>query len=177
MKTPTSHLDHGHRRGATLTEVLMSLMIMSIGVVSLATLFPISAKRVLEATNLTNATVLKYNAEGIVDSFPNLIHEPDGDTVFGGILTSEDGRNYVVDPLGWLDLESQIGINDPSISFFEYNRPTSVTRPVLSDPATGRVLPTRFLGENPTAGRRQTVYQSRRSDSDGNPARYNNRLG
>ncbi len=90
-----------NRRGTTLTEVLMSLMIMSIGVVSLATLFPISAARVLEATNLTNATVLKHNAEGIVDSFSAIIHEPDGATIdpVTGENTRERGRAIQVDPL------------------------------------------------------------------------------
>ena len=97
-----------HRRhGVTLTEVLMSLMIMGIGVVSLATLFPISTLRVLEATNLTNSTVARFNAEGIIDSFPQMIHNPDGVST-----TREAGKNYIVDPLGWHELLAQ-GVPTP----------------------------------------------------------------
>ena len=44
------------RAGTTLTEVLMSLLIMSIGVMQVATLFPIAALRTLEANKQTNTT-------------------------------------------------------------------------------------------------------------------------
>lgn len=122
------------RQGATLTEVLMSLMIMGIGVVSLATLFPLSTQRVLEASNLTNSTVVRFNAEGLVDAFPALVHEPDGDAT-----TREAGRNYVVDPLGWYEHISQ-GVTTPTR--FEYNRPTLITEPPTAQQ-------TRYLGEKP----------------------------
>ena len=36
---------------------------MSIGVIALATLFPISVLRSIQASQLTNATNLRYNAE------------------------------------------------------------------------------------------------------------------
>lgn len=121
------------RRGVTLTEVLMSLMIMSIGVVSLATLFPISTLRVLEATNLTNSAIARFNAEGIVDSFDTMIHNPDGIAT-----TREGGRSYVVDPLGWYELLAQTGT--PPVGF-EYNRPPTVTLPDVG-------LQTRYLGDN-----------------------------
>lgn len=145
------------RQGATLTEVLMSLMIMGIGVVSLATLFPISAARVLEATNLTNSTVLLYNAEGIIDSFPAIVHEPDGDRT-----TREDGRKYQVDPLGFLarynllDLQDDGTLNnsashsDPAITLFEYNRPSYISLPPQQD-SNGTTLPTRYLGQDPAS--------------------------
>ena len=68
------------RAGVTLVEVLMSLLIMGIGVSSLITLFPISAKRVIEATNMTNATVLRFTAEAVIDSQPNLVFDPDSDS-------------------------------------------------------------------------------------------------
>ncbi len=152
------------RCGTTLTEVLMSLMIMSIGVVSLATLFPISAARVLEATNLTNATVLMRNAEGIVDSFPAIIHEPDGATIdpVTSQPTRETGRAIQVDPLGFwerfreLDIFDDGTINgspsvtDPRLVYYEYNRPTLLALPYRQNPA-GSLLTTRFLGESPTA--------------------------
>tara|TARA_R110002072_G_scaffold173600_1_gene328231 strand:- start:27737 stop:29029 length:1293 start_codon:yes stop_codon:yes gene_type:complete len=115
----------------------MSLMIMGIGVVSLATLFPISTLRVLEATNLTNSTVARFNAEGIIDSFPQMIHNPDGDST-----TREAGKNYIVDPLGWHELLAQ-GVASPVL--YEYNRPTTgafqITRPPISQQ-------TRYLGDN-----------------------------
>jgi prepilin-type N-terminal cleavage/methylation domain-containing protein len=130
-----------HRRhGVTLTEVLMSLMIMGIGVVSLATLFPISTLRVLEATNLTNSTVARFNAEGIIDSFPQMIHNPDGVST-----TREAGKNYIVDPLGWHELLAQ-GVPTPLL--YEYNRPASgafaITRPPIAQQ-------TRYLGDNVTS--------------------------
>ncbi|MHC4880870.1 MAG: type IV pilus modification PilV family protein, partial [Planctomycetota bacterium] len=132
----------------------MSLMIMSIGVVSLATLFPISVKRVLDATNLTNATVARFNAESFVDSYPSIIHEPDGN-----YSTREGGRNYIVDPLGFWDRYQQLDLFDDGtvngsvnastedlLIHFEYNRPSAINRPIDTGPAQ-----TRFLGDNPTA--------------------------
>jgi prepilin-type N-terminal cleavage/methylation domain-containing protein len=149
--TKTHQLLYHRRRGVTLTEVLMSLMIMGIGVVSLATLFPISTLRVLEATNLTNSTVARFNAEGIIDSFPQMIHNPDGISA-----TRESGKNYIVDPLGWLELLDQGASADvttamtvePPLPFdvrrYEYNRPTAgayrITRPPIAQQ-------TRFLGD------------------------------
>ena len=52
--------------GVTLVEVLMALMIMSIGVTSVAVLFPISMLRSLEATQLTQAAIIKRNVETIL---------------------------------------------------------------------------------------------------------------
>lgn len=90
-----------HRRGATLMEVLMSVMIMGLGVIPLATLFPISVKRSAQATQLTNATILRYNAEAMLDAFPGpLLHDPDND----GDRNEHryTNRKYVVDPIGYL---------------------------------------------------------------------------
>lgn len=62
-----------HRRaGTTLSEVLISLLVMSIGVVSLATLFPISVLRSIQATHLTNAANLRYNVEALLSVRPEL---------------------------------------------------------------------------------------------------------
>jgi hypothetical protein len=129
------------RGGTTLAEVLMSLMVMSIGVVSLATLFPISALRVLEATHMTNSTVLRFNAEGVLDALPQLVFDPDGNP-----RTRHSGTNYIVDPLGIWDLSTQLSKlpSDPSFTRFEYNRPTVITRP-------GTGFQTWFLGEDPAS--------------------------
>jgi len=134
-------LNQQHRRhGVTLTEVLMSLMIMGIGVVSLATLFPISTLRVLEATNLTNSTVARFNAEGIIDSFPQMVHNPDGNS-----STREAGKNYIVDPLGWHELLAQ-GVPTPVL--YEYNRPATGTFAITRPPIAQQ---TRYLGDDPAS--------------------------
>lgn len=89
-----------HRRGVTLVEVLMALMIMSVGVASVAVLFPISVLRTAQATQMTNAAIVRYNFETIADVYPELIFDPDGD----GNLTEHFrgvGRNYIVDPVGF----------------------------------------------------------------------------
>lgn len=91
---------HGQssRSGVTLTEVLVSLGIMSIGVISLATLFPLSVLRTIQATQLTHATQLRYNAEGLVEAFPFLVHDPDPDL---NPMTTHVDERFVVDPLGF----------------------------------------------------------------------------
>ena len=73
------HGSTGERHGVTLIEVLMSLMIMSIGVSAVMVLFPISVLRSVQATQLTNAAILKYVAEAIVQMQPQLVFDPDGD--------------------------------------------------------------------------------------------------
>ncbi|QDT23836.1 hypothetical protein [Gimesia chilikensis] len=90
------------RQGVTLMEVLMSVMIMSIGVVSLASLFPISILRGVQATQLTNSTVLRYNAEALIDSLPQrLLFDPDGTLEANGhVRHQRANRKYVVDPWG-----------------------------------------------------------------------------
>lgn len=72
----------GHvRSGTTLVEVLMSLLIMGIGLVSVATLFPLSVLRSVEATQMTTATTLRYTAEALIDSsWTDPIYDPPGTT-------------------------------------------------------------------------------------------------
>ena len=89
------------RLGVTLTEVLMSLMIMSIGVSAVAVLFPISTLRSIQANRLTHGAILKYNVEGILQAEPNLIFDPDGDGNFDEHFVPVLQRNYVVDPFGY----------------------------------------------------------------------------
>ncbi len=94
VRTPTRH-------AATLAEVLMSILIMSIGVVTLATLFPIAVLRSVQATQLTNATILRYNAEALIDAIPQLVFDPDADGNYNEHVTNPTARNYVVDPMGY----------------------------------------------------------------------------
>src|SRR5262245_45996828 len=53
----------GHRRsGITLTEILIAIMILGIGMVSLATLFPIGLLRLREATRSSRSAFLTESA-------------------------------------------------------------------------------------------------------------------
>ena len=89
--------------GATLVEVLMSLLIMSIGMVALMTLFPMAVLRSVEATKLTHGTNLRYNAEAMIDIVPGvvrraLLHDPDRDGNVSEHLINEDvDGNFVLD--------------------------------------------------------------------------------
>lgn len=92
---PAPRFVRGGRVGATLTEVLIALLVMSIGVVSVATMFPLSMVRAIKATQLTNAAILRLNAEAmyradssIAASVPN-----PADT--------DPPKFGIVDPLGW----------------------------------------------------------------------------
>ncbi|MCA8988159.1 MAG: hypothetical protein KDA78_10980, partial [Planctomycetaceae bacterium] len=63
------------RRAATLVEILMSIMVMGIGLVSVASLFPISMLRSIQATQLTNASLLNYQCEDYMQAFPERLYE------------------------------------------------------------------------------------------------------
>ncbi|MBA4031138.1 MAG: hypothetical protein C0478_09660 [Planctomyces sp.] len=62
------HRNTTTRSGVTLSEVLISLMIMGIGIVGLASLFPVSVLKSVAATNMTNSAVLSYNVRGLRSS-------------------------------------------------------------------------------------------------------------
>jgi hypothetical protein len=53
--------------GLTLVEVLMSLMVTGIGILGVVALLPLAFVRAVQATNLTNGTILRYNAESMID--------------------------------------------------------------------------------------------------------------
>ena len=114
-RLPVSPSPRPKRAGVTLTEVLMALMVMGIGVVSVVTLFPVSLLRSVEATKTTNATLLKQNAEArldmsigprrntagtIVGTIPRaILYDPDYD----GDTAEHEDTNFVFDPLGaWI---------------------------------------------------------------------------
>jgi hypothetical protein len=125
------------RAGTTLTEVLMSLMIMSIGIVSVATLFPISTLRTLEASKLTNSKIASLNAEAAIDARPELVHNPDDGIpkwmsdllpeppAAGSVVTESnvnrnryDGnvfvanhKTYAVDPWGFYEMPTAGNLN------------------------------------------------------------------
>lgn len=62
------------RHGATLTEVLMSILIMSVGVLSVFSLYPIAVTRSIQATQAVHAKVLLGNAAAEIQSNPNLLN-------------------------------------------------------------------------------------------------------
>jgi len=107
-----------NRGGVTLTEVLMSLMIMSIGVASVATLFPIAALRSAQATKMTNGAIVKYNVEALIKARPELVFDPDGDFLASTATSPSYWRrmtehfrgggekNYIIDPSGYMNAAS-----------------------------------------------------------------------
>lgn len=97
-----------HRQtGATLTEVLMAILIMSIGVVSVVTLFPLAILRAVHASQITNARILEDNIEEFVNTNrwvlndtpldPKVVTNP-LDTQYAAYATRREA--CVVDPLG-----------------------------------------------------------------------------
>ena len=140
IRIPKSEIQNLSRAGSTLTEVLVALMIMSIGLVSLAVLFPMSVLRTIKASQFTNATDTRFNAEAMLDVYPNLVRNPDY-TVTATGLNFHAGENFVVDPLGYAIINrsnarlSQYFGNDPTLA--APNGPGQATLP----PATTGVAP------------------------------------
>ena len=87
--------------GVTLTEVLMSLMIMSIGLSAVAVLFPVATLRAIQANQLTHGAIVKYNVEAMLQTDPKWIIDPDRDGNLIEHYQTPLSRNYVVDPLGF----------------------------------------------------------------------------
>jgi prepilin-type N-terminal cleavage/methylation domain-containing protein len=93
-------------RGVTLVEVLMSLMIMSIGVSAVAVLFPISVLRSVQATQLTSAAILSTNAKTLLEMRTELVFDPDGDGNLDEHIGREEELHYIVDPGGYFEIAS-----------------------------------------------------------------------
>lgn len=97
------------RAGATLSEALVALLIMAIGVISLASLFPIAVLKTARANQLTTATDIRYNAEAMMKVYPWIFSDPNPIDTSGpaGIpdgLPFNDydfsaGRAFIFDPL------------------------------------------------------------------------------
>jgi hypothetical protein len=96
-------------------------MIMGIGVVSLATLFPLSVLRSIKASQLTNATDLRYNVESILDTYPKMVTDPflignpkdlgyvqdirhDPNINAANNINVPNRTRFIIDPLGWNDM-------------------------------------------------------------------------
>ncbi len=94
-----------YRRGiASLTEVLMSMLILSIGVSSVAVLFPVSVLRSVQATHLTNAAILMTNAKALVQMRKELLFDPDGDGNLDEHIRNRTEQHYIVDPSGYFEI-------------------------------------------------------------------------
>lgn len=159
---PEARDGYAGRAGTSLTEVLMSLMIMSIGVVSVATLFPISAIRTLEANKQTNSTIARFTAEALIDVDPQFVHNPDGVYTFpgaaAGVIDSTPynssfsitppmpaqptfrGQNYLVDPIGWQGFNEDPTVPGTPLPGY----------PIIAPPPTG-VSPRDWFGNNAPA--------------------------
>jgi Tfp pilus assembly protein PilV len=91
------------RNGSTLSEVLVALLIMAIGVISLASLFPISVLKTAKATQLTTAADICYNARSWCEMYPYIITDPDpNDSNRDSILFNDEGylpASYLFDPM------------------------------------------------------------------------------
>lgn len=101
MRTVLPGMTSPRRRGSTLTEVLVALMIMSIGLVSLATLFPLATLRAAKAVQMTAATDLRYNADTLLTMYPQMIIDPDLDGLPDLPGFNKSSLNWVIDPVGY----------------------------------------------------------------------------
>jgi Tfp pilus assembly protein PilV len=75
--------------GLTLVEVLMSMMVTGIGILGVVALFPLAFVRAVQATNLTNGTILRYNAESMLTINQQLLlrWQPNQAYQLGDIMT------------------------------------------------------------------------------------------
>jgi type II secretory pathway pseudopilin PulG len=132
-------------KGSTLTEVLVALMIASIGLVSVATLFPMSVLRSVKAAQTTSATDVRYNAEEAMDRYSDIIKHPDSRNPLYALpyppapypakptgytindvdppwlqMQLQGVKNYIVDPLGYAavrNLNLTIGTSNPNAPY------------------------------------------------------------
>ncbi|MAG93569.1 MAG: hypothetical protein CMJ48_07450 [Planctomycetaceae bacterium] len=106
--SPLPEGSSARRRGVTLMEILMSIMIMGIAVSSVGLLFPLSVLQTIKATHLTNATELRYNVESLFPLRPGILGSvpPTSatDTVnlpaYKALALGQE-RKAIVDPLGY----------------------------------------------------------------------------
>lgn len=91
MKTNEPRIGYSQatRHGVTMSEVVIAMLIMGIGVVSLAAIFPASVLRSVQASQLTNAAILSKNAserlqfdQSVINSIPTI----PGTTVYNRVI-------------------------------------------------------------------------------------------
>jgi hypothetical protein len=122
------------RAGATLSEVLIAILVMSIGVLSVAALFPVSIIRSAQANQLTVATGLRYNVEQMITLYPQLTTDPDGNNTYGEQQTFPF-QKFVIDPMGYAYF-GQLGNTNQrdwfgyrSGNYFQANTPSGTNNP------------------------------------------------
>lgn len=76
VRRPATPCAVSGRSGVTLTEVLMSLLVMGLGITSVFTLFPMSVLRSVKSTNLTNATLLSQSARDLYLAYEDTLLIP-----------------------------------------------------------------------------------------------------
>jgi hypothetical protein len=124
----------GGRTGATLAEVLIAILVMSIGVLSVAALFPVSIIRSAQANQLTVATGLRYNVEQILTVYSQLVTDPDGNQVFNE-QQAVPFQKFVIDPLGYSYFTQQGNTSQAQWfgyrtgNYFQANTPSGTNSP------------------------------------------------
>jgi hypothetical protein len=123
-------------------------MIASIGLVSVATLFPMSVLRSIKAAQITGATDNRKNAEAMIDLYPDIIKHPDSrNALFNSATNNVNAadpnwlnmqlngvKNYIVDPLGF------VAVQNLNLTIGSNNNALYLTRPE------------HFFGNDPSAG-------------------------
>jgi len=71
------------RAGITLTEILISILIMGVGMISLATLFPLGLSRIRQAARYSRSTLLAETA--IDDSSSRSVNSPNVSDFFSAL--------------------------------------------------------------------------------------------
>lgn len=104
---------------------------MSIGISAVAVLFPISVLRSIQATQLTNAAILKVNTEALIAAKPEIVFDPDGNYLFGPSkeqrselfehVQNPNTRNYIVDPVGFYNMYGRDNNGDLSVTVADDN--------------------------------------------------------
>ena len=84
------------RGGATLSEVLIAILIMGIGLVGVISLFPAAVMRSVQGNTLTVGTSLRFNAESMLRIHPELLLNPDRSDINGNGLRFDDQAYKVV---------------------------------------------------------------------------------
>lgn len=116
-RSKTVTVDSQKRTGVTLTEVLMSLMIMSIGVSAVAVLFPVSTLRAIQANQLTHGAIVKYNVEALLQSDPKWVVDPNRNGNLVEHFKTPLSRNYIVDPLAYYTHFADGNVNNAAIFY------------------------------------------------------------
>lgn len=96
------------RSGATLVEILMSILIMSVGMTAVIGLFPLSLLTSVRATQLTNARLLEENVVELLRTNPELVEggyptwQPNTAYAVGDIVTLPRANGQVLSKTGMI---------------------------------------------------------------------------